>query len=38
MNSAEGLAKAALEGKTVFAVVGGNHVPMQEQALRCALK
>ena len=34
----EVLAKAALEGKTVFAVVGGNHVPLQEPALRCALK
>lgn len=32
------LAKAVLEGKTVFAVVGGNHVPMQEPALRCALR
>lgn len=34
----EVLAKATLEGKRVFAVVGGNHVPMQEPALRCALK
>lgn len=34
----EVLAKAALEGKRVFAVVGGNHVPMQEPALRRALK
>jgi len=34
----EVLAKAVLEGKTVFAVVGGNHVPLQEPALRCALK
>jgi hypothetical protein len=34
----EVLAKAALEGKRVFAVVGGNHVPMQEPALRCVLK
>lgn len=34
----EVLARAALEGKRVFAVVGGNHVPMQEPALRCALK
>lgn len=34
----EVLAKAALAGKRVFAVVGGNHVPMQEPALRCALK
>ena len=32
------LAKAALEGNRVFAVVGRNHVPMQEPALRCALK
>lgn len=31
------LAKAALAGNKVFAVVGRNHVPMQEQALRCAL-
>jgi hypothetical protein len=34
----EVLARAALEGKRVFAVVGGNHVPMQELALRCALQ
>lgn len=34
----EVLAKAALAGQRVFAVVGGNHVPMQEPALRCALK
>ena len=34
----EVLAKAALSGKRVFAVVGGNHVPMQEPALRCALQ
>jgi hypothetical protein len=34
----EVLAKAALRGERVFAVVGGNHVPMQEPALRCALK
>ncbi len=32
------LAYAALEGKRVFAVVGRNHVPMQAQALRCAVK
>ncbi len=32
------LASAALEGKRVFAVVGRNHVPMQAQALRCAVK
>jgi hypothetical protein len=32
------LAKAALEGKRVFAVVGRDHIPMQEAALRCALK
>lgn len=32
------LAGAALEGKRVFAVVGRNHVPMQERALRCALE
>ena len=32
------LAKAVLEGNRVFAVVGRNHVPMQEQALRCALQ
>ena len=32
------LAQAALEGKRVFAVVGRNHVPMQAQALRCALE
>jgi hypothetical protein len=34
----EVLAKAAVEGKKVFAAVGGNHVPMQEPALRCAVK
>lgn len=34
---AEILSKAALEGKTVFAVVGRNHVPMQIPALNCAL-
>jgi hypothetical protein len=32
------LSAAALEGKKVFAVVGRNHVPMQAEALRCALK
>ncbi|HEV2862277.1 MAG TPA: hypothetical protein VGX48_14800 [Pyrinomonadaceae bacterium] len=32
------LAGAALEGQRVFAVVGRNHVPMQERALRCALE
>ena len=32
------LAGAALEGNRVFAVVGRNHVPMQERALRCALE
>ena len=32
------LAKAVMEGNRVFAVVGRNHVPMQEQALRCALE
>lgn len=32
------LATAALEGKRAFAVVGGNHVPMQATALRCAVK
>jgi hypothetical protein len=32
------LSTAALEGKKVFAVVGRNHVPMQAEALRCALK
>lgn len=31
------LAKAALEGRRVFAVVGRNHVPMQAPALACAL-
>ena len=31
------LARAAISGEKVFAVVGGNHVPMQEPALRCAL-
>ena len=32
------LAQAAQKGERVFAVVGRNHVPMQEPALRCALK
>lgn len=32
------LAQAALEGKRAFAVVGRNHVAMQADALRCALK
>ena len=32
------LARAALEVKRVFAVVGRNHVPMQERVLRCALE
>jgi len=32
------LAKAALGGERVFAVVVGNHIPMQEPALRCALE
>jgi len=32
------LAKATLEGKKVFAIVGRDHIPMQEPALRCALK
>ncbi|NJC40633.1 hypothetical protein GGQ87_000891 [Brevundimonas alba] len=31
------LAKAARSGDRVFAVVGRNHVPMQAEALRCAL-
>lgn len=31
------LARAALSGGQVFAVVGRNHVPMQAEALRCAL-
>jgi hypothetical protein len=34
----ESLAKKVLEGKKVFAVVGRNHVPMQAEALKCALK
>jgi|ERR1041385_250000 hypothetical protein len=32
------LAKAALEGNRVFAVVGRDHIPMQASALRCALQ
>ena len=32
------LAKATLEGKRVFAIVGRDHVPMQEPALKCALR
>lgn len=32
------LAKAVLDGNRVFAAVGGNHIPMQEPALRCALE
>lgn len=31
------LSRAALSGERVFAVVGRNHVPMQAEALRCAL-
>ena len=31
------LARAAGSGEAVFAVVGRNHVPMQAEALRCAL-
>ena len=31
------LARAARSGERVFAVVGRNHVPMQADALRCAL-
>ncbi|GAA0870203.1 hypothetical protein GCM10009116_20390 [Brevundimonas basaltis] len=31
------LARAARSGERVFAVVGRNHVPMQAEALRCAL-
>lgn len=34
----EVLAKAALEGKRVFAIVGRDHLPMQAAALKCALK
>ena len=32
------LTKAVREGNRVFAVVGRNHIPMQEPALRCTLK
>ncbi|MDQ5844203.1 MAG: hypothetical protein M3539_02790 [Acidobacteriota bacterium] len=32
------LSRATLEGKKVFAVVGRDHVAMQADALRCALK
>jgi hypothetical protein len=32
------LAKAATEGKKVFALVGRDHIPMQEEALKCALR
>jgi hypothetical protein len=32
------LSRSALEGKKVFAVVGRDHVAMQADALRCALK
>lgn len=32
------LVKATLEGNRVFAIVGRDHIPMQELALRCALK
>jgi hypothetical protein len=38
VNMVRVLAKAALEGKRVFAVVGRDHIPMQAAALRCALK
>lgn len=31
------LTKAVKEGKRVFAVVGRNHVPMQREAIKCAL-
>lgn len=34
----EVLTKAVKEGKKVFAVVGRNHVPMQREALKCALQ
>jgi hypothetical protein len=34
----QSLSKAVLDGNRVFAVVGRNHVPMQEPALRCTLK
>ncbi|MFD2245697.1 hypothetical protein [Pontibacter ruber] len=32
------LTNAVLRGERVFAVVGRNHVPMQAQAIRCALQ
>ena len=32
------LTNAVLRGEKVFAVVGRNHVPMQAQAIKCALK
>ena len=32
------LSKAVLDEKKVFAVVGGDHIPMQADALRCAVK
>lgn len=32
------LARSAISGERVFAVVGRNHVPMQAEALRCALR
>jgi len=32
------LAEAVRRGERVFAVVGRNHIPMQEPALRCALQ
>jgi len=38
LNMYQVLSKAVREGNRVFAVVGRNHVPMQEQALRCDLK
>jgi hypothetical protein len=31
------LSEAAQQGERVFAVVGRNHVPMQAEALKCAL-
>jgi len=32
------LSKAVIDGEKVFAVVGGDHIPMQAAALHCALK
>jgi hypothetical protein len=32
------LANAVLDGEIVFAAVGRDHIPMQEEALRCILK